>query len=416
MSAVLRTEPLGDGFDLLAAYAPGGVIFERHGLGVAGWGGEWNWSADLQRLPGGDTAHMLETSLGTLDRSDADPEAPPPFVVGSIPFERGRAPVFIAPTHQVRRGADGRTWGLHVDGAVAGWPGRPIGRGPSAPFPAMQLAERPLPDAYAEAVAKAVSRIQGGGLDKVVLARSLEVAAGRRIDPARLLARLRAVDPDCYAFAVPSSLSRPRVLVGASPELLVSRFGREVRANPLAGSAPRDGDPDVDRASAERLAASSKDRSEHRFVVEEVARVLEPFCDELAWDPEPVLLETANVWHLSTRFTGALRASSRATALDLALALHPTPAVGGSPREAALRAIGDLERLPTPRGAYAGPVGWVDADGDGEWAIALRCALLDGDRATLYAGAGIVADSVPDAEVDETDRKFRAFLDALRWG
>ena len=158
---------------------------------------------------------------------------------------------------------------------------------------------------------------------------------------------------------------------------------------------------------------SNKDREEHAIVVEAVAETLGAFCEELRWDPEPVLLPTANVWHLSTRFRGVLR-DAETSVLQLVGALHPTPAVGGWPREAALDAIQRLE--PFERGSYAGPVGWIDAEGDGEWAIALRCAELSGDRAALFAGAGIVADSDPEAELDETERKFRAFLDSLRWG
>jgi isochorismate synthase len=203
------------------------------------------------------------------------------------------------------------------------------------------------------------------------------------------------------------------VIVGASPELLVSRHGREVRSNPLAGSAPRSGDPDEDRANAEALTSSSKDREEHAIVVDAVAEILRPRCEELIWDREPVLRATPNVWHLSTSFRGSLR-DPAPTALDLVAALHPTPAVAGTPTERALAAIDQLE--PFDRGRYAGPVGWVDANGDGEWAIALRCAELCGDRATLYAGAGIVADSDPERELDETEPKFRSFLDALRWG
>jgi isochorismate synthase len=222
--------------------------------------------------------------------------------------------------------------------------------------------------------------------------------------------RLRAVNPDAYTFAVPTA---DGVLVGASPELLVSRFGREVRSNPLAGSAPRSGDPEEDRANAEALRASPKNREEHAIVVEAIAGTLGPFCEDLTWDPQPVALATPNVWHLSTRFHGVLREPS-ANVLELVAALHPTPAVAGVPTDEALKLIDDLE--PFDRGSYAGPVGWVDADGDGEWAVALRCAELDGSRATLYAGAGIVADSEPELEIDETDRKFRAFLDALRWG
>ena len=148
-------------------------------------------------------------------------------------------------------------------------------------------------------------------------------------------------------------------------------------------------------------------------MVEAVAETLGRFTADLEWDPEPVLRETPNVWHLSTRFRGVLREPAPSV-LELVAELHPTPAVAGTPTGEALDAIEDLE--PFDRGRYAGPVGWVDANGDGEWAIALRCAELRGDRATLYAGAGIVAGSDPSRELDETERKFRAFLDPLRWG
>jgi isochorismate synthase len=169
----------------------------------------------------------------------------------------------------------------------------------------------------------------------------------------------------------------------------------------------------VDRANADALAASAKDLEEHAAVVDVVAEALEPLCVSLTWDQQPTLRGTPNVWHLSTQFRGRLREPAP-TALDLALLLHPTPAVGGAPRAEALGVMHQLEGF--DRGSYAGPVGWVDAEGNGEWAIALRCALLRGDHATLYAGAGIVGGSEPAAELDETERKFRAFLDALRWG
>jgi len=284
------------------------------------------------------------------------------------------------------------------------------GAAPHEPFNELQLTPGPTPEVYRAAVAEAVERIGRAELRKVVLARTIEVDAGRPLDPKTLVHRLRAVDPDAYVFAAPTD---DGVIVGASPELLVSRRGREVRSNPLAGSAPRSGDPEEDRASAEALAASTKDQEEHVIVVEAVAEILAPFCEELTWDPEPVLRETPNVWHLSTSFQGILR-DPAPTAVDLVAALHPTPAIAGTPTDAALAVIEELE--PFDRGRYAGPVGWVDANGDGEWAIALRCAELRGDRAILFAGAGIVAGSDPSLELDETERKFRAFLDALRWG
>ena len=163
--------------------------------------------------------------------------------------------------------------------------------------------------------------------------------------------------------------------------------------------------PDEDRANAEALLASAKNREEHAIVVEAIEDVLGMYCEHLDHDPEPVLVETANVWHLATRFRGTLRIPSPGV-VELVAALHPTPAVGGTPTATAKAAIDELE--PFDRGGYAGAVGWMDAEGDGEWAIALRCARLDGQRATLYAGAGIVADSQPADELDETDRKFRA--------
>jgi isochorismate synthase len=240
------------------------------------------------------------------------------------------------------------------------------------------------------------------------------VNAGRTLDAKQLLWRLRAVDADCYAFAAPQpNAVTGSVLVGATPELLVRRRGRLVEATPLAGSTQRFGDAARDRASADRLFRSGKDREEHAVVVQDVHHILESFCEDLVHPHEPELLGTANVWHLATPFRGRLHDPS-VTALELVAALHPTPAVCGSPRETAREALEDLE--PIERGGYAGPVGWMDAHGDGEWAIALRCAEITGSMARLFAGAGIVADSEPEAELDETERKFRALLDALRWG
>jgi isochorismate synthase len=286
---------------------------------------------------------------------------------------------------------------------------------PRSAFAEIEMRELPSSQRYADAVARAVSEIREGALRKVVLARTIEVESGHLLDPRRLLHHLRAVEPHAYAFAVPAAgaWDPAASLVGASPELLVGRRGLQVYSNPLAGSAPRSGDPEEDRANGRVLAGSAKDHEEHAIVVDSMAETLRPFCERLRWDPEPTLHETANVWHLSTRFRGILREPAPSV-VELVAALHPTPAVCGEPRAEALEMVRDLE--PFDRGRYAGAVGWIDAAGDGEWIIALRCAELRGERATLYAGAGIVADSVPEREVDETDRKFHAFLDALRWG
>ena len=403
---------LGPAFDLLAAYdPPDGFFFERAGHGVVGRG-----SAARIDVPAGDglvdRADAAVREALASARSDGDSA---PVAVGVLPFGTTRDGVLTVPAHVVRRGTDDITRETLV-GSVGGSAPTSFDRlaadpGPHAAFAEMQVTSVPPRESYVSAVDSALERLRGGALSKVVLARTMQVDAGRVLDPRRLVHRLRAVDPDCFAFASPTGTGS--VLVGASPELLVSRHGSEVRANPLAGSAPRAGDPKEDRANAEALGSSAKDRQEHAIVVEAVFAALHPLCAELHHDADPVLLPTANVWHLSTRFRGRLREPAP-SALALAAALHPTPAVAGTPTPAALDLIAALE--PFDRGSYAGPVGWVDANGDGEWAIALRCAELVGEHATLFAGAGIVADSDPAAELDETERKFRAFLDSLRWG
>jgi isochorismate synthase len=374
---------LGASFDLLAAWQEGGVFLDRDGVGVA-------------TGPG--------MSVAVEDVADALRDRPAGVVAaGALPFA-GDGELVIG-DDQVRRTDPFVTTKIGEGGATL-----VTGVIPAAAFGEAAVSPVPPPELYGGAVQEVVRRIQGRELRKVVLARTIEVVGDRTFDARRLAHRLRVVDPHAFSFIAPADGG---VLVGASPELLISRQGSEIRANPLAGSAPRSGDKDEDRANAAALAASAKNREEHAIVVDAIVAALQPLCATLTWDPQPVLLETANVWHLSTRFRGRL-VEPAPTALDLALALHPTPAVAGAPTDAALAAIGQLEGF--SRGAYAGPVGWVDADGNGVWALALRCALLSQDRATLYAGAGIVAASDPAEEIDETDRKFRAFLDALRWG
>jgi isochorismate synthase len=416
---VARSRRLGPAFDLLANYRAGGFFFERSCLGLSGMGvaGRIRANAGPERILR--LARLTTEALRAIRR---DGEGPPPIAVAAIPFDDRYGADAVIPSRVVARHTPGETWELDVfpdglaplDAERERWTGRAV---PHEAFDDIQLRPDPEPDDYAEAVARATKRIRSGSLRKVVLARTLLVDAGRELDAKQLLWRLRAVDPDCYAFAGPEpppELARAGgVLVGASPELLVLRRGREVRATPLAGSAPRFGAYRLDQISAQRLLSSEKDREEHAVVVEDVARVLGGYCDDLAHPREPELLGTANVWHLATPFSGRLHDPSM-TALDLVAGLHPTPAVCGTPREEAREALSEFE--PIDRGCYAGPVGWMDADGDGEWAIALRCAEITGTTARLFAGAGIVADSVPEEELDETEAKFRALLDSLRWG
>ena len=263
------------------------------------------------------------------------------------------------------------------------------------------------PATWCAAVATAVERIGSGELAKVVLARDLLVSAEVPLDPRRLLRRLAARFPDCWTFAVDG-------LLGATPELLLRRTGRQLSARVLAGTAPRGAGED-DRRLAEGLINSRKDRAEHALAVDSLVRALEPYCTALDAPAEPDLLTLANVRHLASDITAIQRRRGprgAAGLLDLIGAVHPTAAVCGTPTRAAAAVIAELEGM--DRGRYAGPVGWLDARGDGEFGLALRCAELVGDdSARLFAGCGIVADSDPAAELAETQSKFAAFQAAL---
>ncbi|RFU38931.1 isochorismate synthase, partial [Actinomadura logoneensis] len=255
---------------------------------------------------------------------------------------------------------------------------------------------------WARAVETATSRIRGGHLGKVVLARDLIAQAARPIDARALLHRLARRYPTCYTFAVAG-------LVGATPELLIRRSGDRVDSLVLAGTTARGTTAGDDEDRAARLFRSGKDRREHRYAVDMVRDALAPLCTELDVPAEPELLRLQNVTHLASPVHGRLGAHR--SVLDVLAALHPTPAVAGTPTDRALELIRELEGM--DRGRYAGPVGWVDARGDGEWGIALRCAELSGTRARLFAGCGIVADSDPAAELAEAQNKFRAMQYAL---
>jgi salicylate biosynthesis isochorismate synthase len=276
------------------------------------------------------------------------------------------------------------------------------------PSPAGAYSVRsPMPPAhFEEAVARAVQRIRAGELEKIVLAREVEVDAPVDHDPAAVIGLLREGFPSCYVFAVGRG---DATFVAASPELLVRREGQRASTVALAGSIRRSADPAVDDHLGEQLLRSAKDRDENRIVVRRIARALRPHALWVTTAPEPALVRVANIQHLGTPIRAQLAAPLGA--IELAGILHPTPAVGGEPGEVAARLIPALEGF--DRGWYAGTVGWTDASGDGELCVALRCALLRGRLARLYAGCGIVWDSEPAAELAESEVKLEALLPLL---
>ncbi|MCK9920726.1 isochorismate synthase [Frankia sp. AgPm24] len=394
---------LTESADLLADYRPGRSFYFASDRGTLLAEGT---AATVATGPWGEAAAGLRAELAalhTLDQVDGAgvPGTPRPVVaVGVLPFDSDRPGHLVVPARIQESGPNAAARGpVALPAAVPGGGGA---------RPARSL---PNPADYADGVARAVERIRAGELDKVVLARVLRVPGP--VDAVHLLRRLAARDPHAYLFgaetgpvAGASAFQAPgSTLVGASPELLLSRRGPLVVSNPLAGSAARSPDPVEDRRRAAALLASSKDAYEHALVVRAIAERLRPFCLGLDVPAAPSLIRTATMWHLSTRISGWL-ADPDVSALRLAAAVHPTPAVCGWPTTTARRVIGELE--PFDRGCYTGLVGWCDASGDGEWALAIRCAQITEDGAmSVYAGAGIVAASDPSAELAETSAKLR---------
>ncbi len=293
-------------------------------------------------------------------------------------------------------------------------PGAPA-RVPPPPLPPIRdLRPEPEAGAFADAVARALSIMQAeagrpGALAKIVLSRTLAVEAEAPIPVAGVMARL-ARDPSVTTFRTRLPGGPGHALVGATPELLLRKSGGRIASHPLAGSAPRSADAQADRAAAEALARSDKDRREHAFVVEYILDTLAPFCTELERPEGTAVTHTGSMWHLGTRIVGRLRDASIPSVL-LAARLHPTPAVCGTPPDRAAALIAELEAR--SRGFYAGAVGWSDAGGNGAWFVAIRSAEIDGSRARLHAGAGVVRGSDPMAEAAETGAKFGALLTAL---
>jgi len=376
--------------------------------GLVGWG----TAVRIAPGPGADRFAAAELALQDLDVEVDDQVGA--FGTGLVGFgtfaftDGAAGSVLVVPRVVVGR-RDGRTWLTTVevdDDADTEAPAPLPDPDVALPDPARdraRFAGSSKPDVYwLEAVARAVDRIRDGEAAKIVLARDHAVWSQEPFDTADLARRLGTRFPSCHTFVVDG-------LVGATPELLLSRRGRAVFSRVLAGTIGRSDDEAQDAALGAALLASTKDQAEHRFAADSVREVLGPITLELDHDDTPRLLRLDNVQHLATAFSGMLDRDR--TALEVVAALHPTAAVGGTPTDRAVDLIAELEGM--ERGRYAAPVGWTDLAGDGEWGIALRCAELDGARARLFAGVGVVAASLPEAELEETRLKLLAMQAAL---
>ncbi|MGL5929446.1 MAG: isochorismate synthase, partial [Dermatophilaceae bacterium] len=381
------------------------VSWVRRGEGLVGWGRVASSTAFGENRFRELENWWHELVATSIVRDEVDLPGTGPVAFGAVSYSpastSGGSLVVPEVVIGLRRG---RAWLTTVsagsEASVAAVPGRVevIRQSPPRAPAEVAFADGALPPAaWAGAVAEAVARITEGRLDKVVLARDLEVSCGDVLDIRWLLTRLAEQYDTTWVFAVDG-------LVGATPELLVRREKGLVTSRVLAGTIRRTGDDEHDLALAASLARSSKDLEEHEYAVRSVADALAPHCSSMNVPEAPFVLHLANVMHLATDVAGVL--ADDTSSLSLAAALHPSAAVCGTPTAAADAVIAELEHL--DRGRYAGPVGWVDRDGDGEWGIALRCGAVDAEspsRLRLFAGCGIVAGSDPDAEVAESDAK-----------
>ena len=262
------------------------------------------------------------------------------------------------------------------------------------------------PEEWKDSVQSVVNRLKQGEMDKVVLARKCEVSFDKQVSSDFVLDNLWKQQPDSFVFSFEREQS---CFIGATPERLVKKTGEEILSTCLAGSIARGDTIENDEKLGEELLEDEKNLYEHQLVVNSIQEGLKPFCDELSIPTSPQLMKLKDIQHLYTPVIG--QASEHTSLLNLVEKLHPTPALGGVPREKALHVIRQEEEM--DRGLYAGPIGWIDAYGNGEYAVALRSGLLQRDKAYLYAGCGIVADSQPESEFKETQMKFRPMLRAL---
>ncbi len=397
----VTTRPLGAPASLIPLLDPARpLLFVRRGEGVAGFG-----EALRLEFSGPDRIREAADAWRRI-AGDADIDDPVRLsgsglvAFGAFTFapESDRPSVLVVPRVTVGM-RDGVAWVTRIDDADDRIAATPLGAEYRIPLRPGALA----PEGYRDAVAEAVRRILAGSLDKVVLARDLAGHLPEGADLRRVLVELALGYPDTWTFAVDG-------LIGSSPETLVRVNHGVVTARVLAGSAARGVDAASDHAAALGLATSTKDLDEHRFAVQSVLAALQGHARGVVASEMPFALKLPNLWHLASDVEGSLADGS--SSLDLVAALHPTAAVAGHPTAAALAQIAELEHLDRRR--YGGPVGWVDADGNGKWAIALRSAEIGADGAvTAYAGAGIVAESDPERELAETRLKFRPIVEAF---
>lgn len=410
-----RSVPLEYGPDALQFDGSPTVLYDRPGLTLVGWGTAALVSA--AEVPAALRAIPCEDTVGRTGSGVV--------ALGALPFVDAMHGYLVIPrfTMGISRDAEGvtRRWATAVGPADAALPGTDelfdaviwqYGNTPEVTDEPVvsALSTSMSSKAYGDMVTGAVSvmREPDATLRKVVLSRPITVRLAGPLPLSAVLRRLRAGEPNCTIFSMPVP---DGAFFGASPELLVARHGDKVSCHPLAGTVPR-GDTARADADAERgLARSPKSREEHGYVVDEIAATLRAYCDKLSVPDEPSMVAFRSVAHLGTRIEGRLR--TPVGVLELLERLHPTPAVGGTPRAEALDFIARHEA--DRRDYWAGPVGWVDAGGDGEWMIGIRSARLDADGAavTLRAGAGVVADSDPDAEAAETNVKLSTVLEAV---
>jgi len=331
--------------------------------------------------------------------------------LGALAFDPAAPGHLVVPRRIIGRRDDvGWVTTIEATGTSGGPAGPAPGPGEFGASPDRFVLESSMPhEDWKDVVARAVEVMSSSELEKVVLARRIDITANRPFVISEVLGRLAALYPSCMVYSIEG-------FIGASPELLLRRTGDAVESHPLAGTVARSGDAHSDELLVAGLMASPKTRHEHQVVVDAVQTILATVCSELAVPAQPSVLGLRNVSHLATHITGRLNGSANGrsgspSALDLVARLHPTPAVGGNPTDAAVRYLQEVEKF--DRGRYAGPVGWLDARGDGAWAIGIRCAEVEGARARIYAGNGMVVGSDPEDELAETQLKLQALLAAL---